>query len=350
MYYEFLDFLRCPISKTLLNFELISESITEAPSKEIMEGLLYSETGFIFPIIGGIPRMQVEAMYDFEEFLRKYVQNFDSIKKNLEERHTGLIAYCVKKNTKTKKSFEFEWSFLDQRKKDQIWHTSPQELTNIFLNETGENESFFKNKNVIDIGSGHGIMTAKIAEQSNIVFGIELSKAVEQAYSFNKAKNICFVQADLQFLPFDEQTFDVVYSSGVIHHTNNTELSFSSIEPVLTKGGKICLWLYHPQPSIIHQIILTIRKLTSRLPLKVAYIFILLFIFPITFTIKKIRNKRKLNYREEIIDLLDGLTPEFRDEIPQDVAISWLMKRKYQNIKITTESMFGFSITGDKSI
>jgi hypothetical protein len=50
-----------------------------------------------------------------------------------------------------------------------------------------------------------------------------------------------------------------------------------------------------------------------------------------------------------MIDLLDGFTPEFRCEIPHDVAKQWLEKRNYSDVAITTNSQYGFSIIGKKS-
>ena len=351
MQYELLTFLKCPITKTELRFVLLSEfekSYSSEQVTEIKEGLLFSETGFVFPIIDGIPRMLLESMYDYADFLTKHLADFQVIKDNIEKKYKGLLSYCIQKNHKTKKSFEFEWSFLNEEKKDRIWHDDTSKLPAVFLSEVGENSAYFKEKSVIDVGCGHGVMTTKIAELSHLAIGVELSRAVENAYQRNQSKNAWYIQGDLQYLPFEEEGFDVVYSSGVIHHTNNTELSLLLIEPLLKSGGKICLWLYHPQQKIIHKSILMIREVTRRLPLKLAFILLAIFVFPVTFLVKKIKRKHAPNYREEIINLLDIFTPEFRFEIPQDLASIWLKHRKYNSIQITTHNQFGFSIVGNK--
>ena len=351
MQYELLDFIKCPITKGTLRFQLISESeksYSDSQITEIFEGLLFSETGFVFPIIDGIPRMLIESIYDYADFLQKHLPAFQTTKEHLENNFKGLLSYCVNKNKKTKSSFEFEWNFLNPAKKDRIWHDDYSKFPTIFMSEVGEGLTYFKDKIIIDAGCGHGIMTAEIAGFSKIAIGVELSKAVENAYVRNKHKNAWYLQGDLQFLPFENFTFDVLYSSGVIHHTNNTELSLSLIEPILKKGGKICLWLYHPQKKIIHNFILFLRKATSKMPLKLSFILLLIFVFPFTFLFKKIKGKNPPNYREEIIDLLDGFTPEFRFEVSHDLAAIWLSVRKYDNIKITTVNEFGFSIAGEK--
>jgi SAM-dependent methyltransferase/uncharacterized protein YbaR (Trm112 family) len=350
MQYELLTLLKCPLTKTELRFKLISEfkkSYNGHEVNEVYEGIFFSETGFVFPIIKGIPRLLIESIYDYQDFLQKHLVDYDIIRKKLEENFPGLLHFCSKKNQKTKNSFELEWSFLNT-KKDRLWHYELIELSNVFINEAGEPYSYFTDKRIIDVGSGHGLMTARIATFSKYAIGVELSRAVENAYLKNDNKQAWFIQGDLHFLPFAEYTFDVLYSSGVIHHTNNTELSLSLIESVLKENGKICLWLYHPRKSILHNFILGIRKVTSKLPLKLSFILLLVFVFPFTFLIKKIKNKNPPNYREEIIDLLDYFTPEFRFETSHDLAMIWLQRRKYHNIKITTSNLFGFSVSAEK--
>ncbi len=352
MQYELLEYLKCPITKTALRFKLISESKKSYAGNDIMEikeGLLFSETGFVFPIINGIPRMLIESMDDYDLFLKKNLSDYQEVKRQLDLKFPNLINYCIKKNKRTKASFNLEWNILDRSKKDEIWQDDVSSLPQVFMNEMGEHSNYFVNKHVIDIGCGHGIMTTKIAELSNFAIGIELSNAIEDAYNKNEHAQAWYIQGDLQFLPFNDLTFDIVYSSGVIHHTNNTELSFFQIESILKTNGKICLWLYHPQKSIVHNLSLLIRQVTKKLPLKLTLVLLAVFIFPVTFLIKKIRHKRALNYREEFIYLLDGFTPEFRFEIPHDIAASWLQRKKYTNIAITTSNQYGFSIVGEKT-
>lgn len=352
MQYEFLEILRCPVTKTKLRFELISEFKKVYESGEIVEikeGLLFSEEGFVFPVIDGIPRLLVESMFDYIDFLEKKLPGLNELYKQLELEHGDIVDYCIKKNKKTKASFAFEWGFLKPEENDKLWHDDTAQLADLFLKETGVGQEYFNDKIVADIGSGHGLMTSTIAAISKLCVGAEISKAVELAYSRNKKSNAWYVQADLQFLPFDNSSFDFLYSSGVIHHTNDTEKSLSLIETIIRNGGKICLWLYHPQKSILHKLMMVLRGFTKRLPVRVAFVFLLIFVFPFSFLIKKIKNKNPPNFREEMIDLLDGFTPEFRFEIPHDVAKGWLKQRNYSNIEVTTSSQYGFSLTGTKN-
>lgn len=346
-----LEWLRCPVTKTPLRLEVLTEfekQYANGSAREIKDGFLFSEAGFVFPIIDGIPRMLVETVHDYKDFLERRLPGYAAIKKNLEEKYGNLLKTCSRRNKKTKKTFEFEWSFLNTKKKDRIWQEQVDEMKDVFLKETGQVADFYNNKTVIDIGAGHGVMTSEIAEIASLAIGVEISKAVENAYANNTNPNVWYLQADLQQLPFADHSFDSLYSSGVIHHTPDTEHSLSLIEKLLKPGGNICLWLYHPQKSMLHNLSLQLRKITSRLPLWLTFFFLSVFVFPFTFLIKSIRREKAPNYREEMIDLLDAFTPEYRFEIPQKEAIQWLEKRNYRQVSITTANQFGFSITGIK--
>lgn len=156
------------------------------------------------------------------------------------------------------------------------------------------------------------------------------------------------MQGDVQFPPVLFNFFDIVHSSGVLIATNNTELSFSCIEPAVKKGGKLSVWLYHRRNDIIHNLFNQIRKITSRFPLRFQYYLYQFTIFPISFIIKKIKGNKQ-NSREMMIDILDWFSPEFRWEHDHEEARSWFYKRNYTNVKITTDELFGFNITGEKN-
>jgi SAM-dependent methyltransferase len=350
MDYRLLDLLRCPLTKTKLRFELIAEFERTYGSKVIIEareGILYSESGFVFPVIAGVPRMLIEAFDDYQDWLARNMKDFEQVRSKLQTDYPGLIKHCRAKNYKTKQSFAYEWSLLNYEKQDKIWHDDDKGLEELFFRESKENADSLKVKAIIDVGCGHGMNARAISGYCDLVVGAELGKSIENAYKYNDRENAWFVQADLEFLPFANDTFDVLLSGGVLHHTRNTELALSAVEPSLKREGKLCVWLYHPQKSIIHKLLNNLRKFTSRWPVRLQFCFYLISIFPVTYTFKRLKG-RKLNWREEMIDLMDTLSPLYRHEHRQDEAAAWLQKRGYRDICVTTESNYGFSIIGTK--
>jgi len=53
-----------------------------------------------------------------------------------------------------------------------------------------------------------------------------------------------FKVADAERLPFDDASFDAVYSVGVLHHTPHFDQALSEVERVLEPGGVLVLMLY----------------------------------------------------------------------------------------------------------
>ena len=126
------------------------------------------------------------------------------------------------------------------------------------------------------------------------------------------------------------------------------KLYWENIVDKIKENGKICLWLYHSRKSIVHNLIDKCRKITSALPLKLTFFILVIFVFFFTLLIKFFKRNKAPNFREEIIDLLDSFTLEFMYETEQDLATIWLLRRNYKNIRITTETQFGYSIIGEK--
>src|SRR5207237_8851005 len=76
------------------------------------------------------------------------------------------------------------------------------------------------------------------------VGGVDLSLATEVAASNLTERSATFFQADVFNLPFAAESFDYIYSIGVLHHTPDCERAFKVLPALLKPGGKIAIWLY----------------------------------------------------------------------------------------------------------
>ncbi len=344
-----LQLIRCPVSRTTLQLQVISQTkkVYEGTEYDIIQnGILFANNDWFYPIIDGIPRLIVEAFLDYSDFFVQHLPDYSSRKKLLLDKYKGLLEFVIKKNRRTKASFAQEWGLFDYES-DKTWDADAPAMLQRFLDETAESGSSLRGKLIFDAGCGNGLLNRLIAEKGAVILGMDFSKSVERAFQSNTFRNALFIQGDVQFPPVAFDHFDIVHSSGVLICTNNTELSFSCIEPCVKKGGKLSVWLYHPRKDFVHNLFNFIRKFTSRLPIRLQYYLYRVTIFPVSFIIKRLKGNKQ-NTREMMIDILDWFSPEFRWEHTTDEATAWFMKRKYSGVTITTTGLFGFNITGVK--
>lgn len=118
-------------------------------------------------------------------------------------------------------------------------------------------------KKLLDIGCGNAYVTCLYAGAGAGVSAIDLTeKAVELTKSRLNIQGLSaeVQKADAENLPFDDQSFDVVVSFGVLHHTPDTEKALAEIFRVLKPGGRILLMLYH-RNSFAYQLLFRIKRL-----------------------------------------------------------------------------------------
>ncbi|MBA3513309.1 MAG: class I SAM-dependent methyltransferase [Pyrinomonadaceae bacterium] len=101
---------------------------------------------------------------------------------------------------------------------------------------------------VLEIGCGLGTDGAQFAGAGAEYTGIDLTDAaIELAQKRFELFNLPgkFQTADAEKLDFADNSFDLVYSHGVLHHTPDAERAVREIYRVLRPGGRVVVMLYH---------------------------------------------------------------------------------------------------------
>jgi arsenite methyltransferase len=99
---------------------------------------------------------------------------------------------------------------------------------------------------VLDLGSGAGtdsLVAAQMVGEAGRVTGIDmtpemLAKARAAATKMG-ATNVEFVEGEAEHLPFEDETFDVVISNGVIDLIPDKDAVFAELHRVLVPGGRL---------------------------------------------------------------------------------------------------------------
>jgi ubiquinone/menaquinone biosynthesis C-methylase UbiE len=106
----------------------------------------------------------------------------------------------------------------------------------------------FRGARLLEIGCGMGTDLLQFARGGARCVGIDLTpRSIEitrHRFALYGASG-SFMISDGERLPFRSESFDVVYSNGVLHHTPDTEGAIREVHRVLRKGGTAKVMLYH---------------------------------------------------------------------------------------------------------
>ena len=222
-----LETLRCPSCRSGLRLS--------------SDTLICVQCDNVYPLVDGIPRLLLPSMRDVLTG----------------ENHATSI------EAETARSFGYEW------------HRFPEmydEWEKQFLNYMQPHAAdFFPGKKILDAGCGNGRFAYYAAKYGAEVWAIDLSPAVEVARRNTESRNVHVVQADLHNPPFALESFDFIYSIGVLHHLPNPEAAFQNLLRFLKPGGVVQIYLYwKPEQRPIKAAMLSgisaARRLTTRLP------------------------------------------------------------------------------------
>lgn len=298
-----------------------------------------------FPIIDGIPRMLLPA-------LRTAL---------LEDGHvSGVDA----KQVETALSFGYEWQrfpeMYAQWEKQFLDYMQPH------------NAAFFKGKKVLDAGCGNGRFAYYAAKYGAEVWAIDLGPAIEVARKNTEgAGNIRIVQADLHNPPFAPESFDFIYSIGVLHHLPDPERAFQILLQYLKPGGEIQIYLYwtaerRPIKAMLLTAVSFARRLTTRLPHSAVYALaypsaaaaFMLFVWPYRLMrlvppLRQLAEKLPMKqyaqfpFRVCVNDQLDRFSAPIEHRYGRADVERWLTRASLDSIAVAAN--YGWVATGRKT-
>ena len=101
---------------------------------------------------------------------------------------------------------------------------------------------------VLEIGTGIGTDLIEYAKNGSKVYGIDLGPDQIDLTKLNfKLRNLDYEDLKVcsaENIEYEDETFDLVYSFGVLHHTPDTEKAISEIYRILKPDGQAIIMLY----------------------------------------------------------------------------------------------------------
>lgn len=359
-----LEIMICPHCKSKLELfpfergESDEGGITiDQQGEEVISGILKCGCG-IYPIIDGVPRFLEGGIERFPKFID---QHREQLKGGYDFQHIKscpVSTDAVDNFENIRKSFSQEWGLFDYSC-DRTWGWTLDERKATFCGDMNLKTHELAGKLLLDAGCGNGTLTAALSDFGLNVVGLDLNDGLGLAYR-NRAKyakqakkSVQYVQGNLVQPPLQENTFDLVYSSGVIHHTPSSKEAFDSLVRLTKKGGRLYIWVYGKRALPVRMFFWTGRSLKRVISLKSLgrVCRILAPGYKVATQILDLSGVSKFQSRttrEITLALFDAFAPRFNHWHTETEVQSWFQSHGFKNISVSARHKQGFGMYGDR--
>lgn len=230
-------------------------------------------------------------------------------------------------------SFGLQWN------KYEVAHADEDRAT--FQAKTGFTLDELKGKRILDAGCGGGRYSKICGEAGGRVTGADHSSAVEKARILcNHLNDVQFLQGDLKNLPLEPESFDYVFSIGVMHHDADTKSVFDAVSKMVKPGGKMAIWLYRRNQWWQEGINNFLRKRTTKkAPEKLEpwckFGAFLGGVPVIRSTLNKVVNfSNHPNWENRVCDTFDWFAPEYQYHHTVEELSGWFEEAGFENLTV----------------
>lgn len=221
----------------------------------------------------------------------------------------------------------------------------------------------FRGKKVLECGCGGGQHTSFIAPYVQKVVAVDLN-TVSIARERNKGfDHLSFIEADIAEMDLRE-TFDIVFSIGVVHHTSNPEKTVENLKRHLKSGGRLILWVYSQEGNFLAEhLIEPVRKIflknigkkkllwISRILAGLLYIPVYsIYLLPLFFIpyYEYFKNFRRLSFERNTLNVFDKLNAPYVEFINKRRIQKWFDGGGFKDIFIGDYRKVSWRISATK--
>ena len=130
-----------------------------------------------------------------------------------------------------------------------------------------------KNAYVLDMGCGSGRFSWYLSSRVGFIEAMDPSEAIWAAEKLLCGiNNVRMINASADSIPFNNNTFDLVISIGVLHHIPDTQMAMKNCISKLKQGGHFFVYLYYNLDNrgfafrLLFKVVSLTRKIISSMP------------------------------------------------------------------------------------
>lgn len=142
-------------------------------------------------------------------------------------------------DARTVESFGEEWTKFNHFTEDEIRIAGDQYFDIVF-------DADIRDKEILDVGCGTGRWSKYLAGRARRIESIDPSDAVYAAAQLLKeCSEVRISRASVNNIPFADESFDFVFSLGVLHHIPDTARAMRDCVKKVKPGGRFLVYLYY---------------------------------------------------------------------------------------------------------
>lgn len=209
----------------------------------------------------------------------------------------------------------------------------------------------FRGKDVLECGCGGGQHTSFVAPFARTITAVDLN-TVEVAAERNKTfNNVIFIEDDIAKMDLKRQ-YDVVFSIGVVHHTDDPDATVQNLIKHVNTGGKLILWVYSKEGNmLVRKFVEPFRKIFLKNLSKKTLLFIsktiTFFLYMLVYTIYLLplkflpyydyfQNFRRLSFYRNTLNVFDKLNAPQVEFINYERLKSWFNNEMFDNVYLSS--------------
>lgn len=244
----------------------------------------------------------------------------------------------------------------------------------------------FRGKDVLDCGCGGGQHLTFIAPYCKSALGIDLNTSEIARKNTATFPNISLCEADIATMDLG-RTFDIVYSIGVLHHTDDPTTSFRNIVKHCKPGGRVIVWVYSYEGNALQRVLIEplkraflkhlprpVIKLIAHILTALLYIpvYTIYLLPPLDFARGKLRlacrpkpegrrlgevglpyyqyfqNWRRLSYRRNLLNVFDKLNAPQTHFLKRETVEAWFKPEAFDDVHISSYKGVSYRASGRK--
>lgn len=253
----------------------------------------------------------------------------------------------------TQRSFGSQWKKREEgRFEDEtLWGVTRDEELRLFFDALGIRPEDLRNRWVLDAGCGSGRLTRSLASLAGAVVGLDLSPTIDLVLrKSTPLSNLHLVQGNLLHIPLADDALDIVWSSGVIHHTGDTHRAFENLVRVVRPGGRLYVWVYSSRKLSLYKYIRDALRVSHKIPPDLLFYLCYALAPPLKLyhvgklLLRRIRHlpvtprdRQQSRIRTIAFELHDDLSPVYQSRHTSEEVLEWFRRAGFVDLVVVGE-------------